>query len=1131
MNKASKVEAILNAWLKFIALEDYSKAKIPSKKVKQSDVNLKGNRLFIGQDTFSELQKEVSTGQSSQEKIWALSFPQICTQEEEKSSRPLFSLDITSILQGEYQAEGWNIDELTLTEAGENLATFFKLDDEEREQLNIQNGLRHLLNNIFELYFEETYENWMKSVSIPRSSEIKELKRQPYLFELQNNQFSWNLRSDLKDILKNYKDNQRYWFRQKHPAYEYLFGKPELPKDEVMYMGAFPTNQPPADSQLKALKHAETESITAVQGPPGSGKTTLILHVIAQQVVKRAVHLIETGEDINNLTVVSSTVNKAVTNLIEKLDDYLKDKPLNEKFLYLKGGSKANINSSGGAKEQLQSAIIDYLDKNNFDENLYNSVAEEIKRIKSDLTFQENNYLNLRRQRALDESEQPKLQAKIQELELKLNNANAAITQFQRRAAQLELYTELPIDIYQKIQDIFNNAISQLPGGNLSWWRRLCLWVTRTTERHIVTRTASKCKKYIVQTIDTPFPVENPTSRSILVEQTRFVEERLDRARELQGVQAQLRENSDNIIRFGNERDETLKNLTALERRLETQPKDFYSFFHEDYHEEHKRLFELSRQFLNQHALRNREDVKRALTSYSNFFSGNNKTPNTFAKNSDDYLRALSLIFPVITCTLQSVRNMLPSVKECIDRTIVDEAGMIPLHQTFPLLVRSRNAIIVGDPLQIEPIISLASQRREQYCKTAFLDCGLSETEYHCYSPEQIECATTYHRAAGASGEEGDTGQGIRLIEHYRCQRSIIQYCNRIVGYGLEVKTKPTSSPLGTNLIAYHVEGNIKARVNQQEVTAVHELIKHLVNQGYSVEDIGVISPFRVHAHTLKDSLLKQFPALRKDDKDSNIGTIHTFQGSQKKVIILSTKVCQPHDSYSWINKRPNLLNVAVSRAEELFILVGNLYRLEKAGGYTRRLVEHIREHGVILEYKTEEEIPKQQPGSQPVYDCNHLKVFQDAIEQAEQELIIVTPWIRGNEPKRFVNEIVSALERGVNIKLIYGFQGDEENDNNDAQAEQNLRELLFQYPGSLLIRLGQETQVEIRGTNEKILVCDTKFAVVGSWNWLSHPYRDACRKSLINKKVQIRQETSLQISEPLSILSIKERIAKLIPN
>jgi hypothetical protein len=120
-------------------------------------------------------------------------------------------------------------------------------------------------------------------------------------------------------------------------------------------------------------------------------------------------------------------------------------------------------------------------------------------------------------------------------------------------------------------------------------------------------------------------------------------------------------------------------------------------------------------------------------------------------------------------------------------------------------------------------------------------------------------------------------------------------------------------------------------------------------------------------------------------------------------------------------------------------------------------------------------------------------------------------------------------LERGVNVKVIYGFQGDEENDNNEAQYEEKLAELFSEYPGSLLIRLGKETQVASRGTNEKILVCDTKFAVVGSWNWLSHPYRDACRKSLINKKVQIRQETSLQISDSLSILSIQERIAKLI--
>ncbi|MGH7998893.1 MAG: hypothetical protein ACREPR_05555, partial [Brasilonema sp.] len=100
----------------------------------------------------------------------------------------------------------------------------------------------------------------MKSVSISRSYEIQEIKPQPYLFKFQGSQFSWNLRFDLKDILNN-NNNQTYWLRQKHPAYEYLFGKPEPPKDEIVYMGAFPTN-PPANSQLEALKHSQTETIT-----------------------------------------------------------------------------------------------------------------------------------------------------------------------------------------------------------------------------------------------------------------------------------------------------------------------------------------------------------------------------------------------------------------------------------------------------------------------------------------------------------------------------------------------------------------------------------------------------------------------------------------------------------------------------------------------------------------------------------------------------------------------------------------------------------------------------------------------------------------------------------------------------
>jgi hypothetical protein len=78
------------------------------------------------------------------------------------------------------------------------------------------------------------------------------------------------------------------------------------------------------------------------------------------------------------------------------------------------------------------------------------------------------------------------------------------------------------------------------------------------------------------------------------------------------------------------------------------------------------------------------------------------------------------------------------------------------------------------------------------------------------------------------------------IIEHYRCQPSIIQYCNTISNYGLEVKTEPVNSLLESHLIAYHVEGNIHNNINEEEITAVCEIVQHLLTQGYSIEDIDL---------------------------------------------------------------------------------------------------------------------------------------------------------------------------------------------------------------------------------------------------------------------------------------------------
>ncbi len=1117
MKAAHKVDAILNAWFDYIALDDYSNAKIEvnSDAIKQRGVSIVGDHVLIEQATFLELRRKkviVTEGQKGQqEAVWALSFPQVLDVEKRKSYLcPLFSLDITSILKGEHQEQGWHLNNLKLLEAGENLATFLGLDDEQREQLITQDGLRPFLETTFDLEFG-TYEECMQQVIIPRRSP-KQIIRQAYLFKFKGGIFSGNLKKDLKEIKSGSKN-----LSKGHPAYEYLFGVPQPPKHEVTYMGAFPTH-PPTNSQLTALKHAQTEPITAVQGPPGSGKTTLILHLIAQQVAQRALTLIEKEKDTNNLIVISSTNNKAVENVIEKVDEWLNDESLKHDFLYLKGGSKINIQSSGGAVETIQKAL-DFLEKHSFNENDFYTLKQQIKKIKDEFIAEESNYLEERRQRALSEERLPQVLERIQTLQHNLETAVSTRTQYQLRSTQLAEYEQLPIEAYQKIKLRFDNAARQLPSGTLPWWMRLWRWVTRKTAKHIITKAVLACESAIENTFSTPFPVRNPNTHSEFIQEARLVTERLKNADELKSVQGKLQEISINIVSRKREKDNLQEELTSLENFLATSIEDFYASFHQNYHDKHKELFQLSREFLTYQALCYKESVKYSLKLYSSVLSGTSKDKDKMAENLDEHIKNVSLMFPIITTTLLSIRNMLPWVSECVDRTIVDEAGMIDLHKTFPLLVRSRKAIIVGDPQQIEPVITLSKQRRKNYRQTAFLERGLTDIDYHRYSPEEEYSATTYHRAAGASGEKNNQGQGICLIEHYRCQPSIIEYCDAIANYGLEVKTKPVTSLLQTNLIAYDVEGKINNNVNEEEVSAVSDLIQHLLNQGYLLEDIGVISPFKVHANALEEHLYQKFSGLY----PKSVGTVHTFQGAEKKVIILSTKVCRAQDNVNWINKRPNLLNVAVSRAKELFILVGNIHRLEK-GNLTRQLVEHIREHGIILEYKPEIENPYQSSTSSVIFDCDHLEYFRRSLQEVEQELIIVTPWLRGDEPKQFADNIISALQKGVQVTVIYGYLSHEHgndinNDDNDNQLEKKLKDLL----GSRLIRSRSG------GTNQRILLWDNKFAVVGSWNWLSHPYREFCYKSLVNPTVQIRRETSVFLSDSSNISLLAEDITEFI--
>ena len=82
---------------------------------------------------------------------------------------------------------------------------------------------------------------------------------------------------------------------------------------------------------------------------------------------------------------------------------------------------------------------------------------------------------------------------------------------------------------------------------------------------------------------------------------------------------------------------------------------------------------------------------------------------------------------------------------------------------------------------------------------------------------------------------------------------------------------------------------------------------------------------FKPLINEIKKYNLKIQPQDVGDWLDSHIGTIHTFQGKQAEGVILCLGLDEKtKGAAKWASSKPNLLNVALTRAKYRFIAIGD---------------------------------------------------------------------------------------------------------------------------------------------------------------------------------------------------------------
>jgi hypothetical protein len=318
-----------------------------------------------------------------------------------------------------------------------------------------------------------------------------------------------------------------------------------------------------------------------------------------------------------------------------------------------------------------------------------------------------------------------------------------------------------------------------------------------------------------------------------------------------------------------------------------------------------------------------------------------------------DLWSTLFLVVPVLSTTFASVERMLGGlVPGSIGWLLVDEAGQALPQAAVGAILRARRSIIVGDPLQIEPVVTLPERLVGEICTFFKIDTG-------AWAAPEASAQTLADRAsrnqAAFRSEKGPRKVGIPLLVHRRCQEPMFGISNRVAYDGQMVHAPPPlRSPIGDILGPsrwFDIDGEAESKWCPAEGEWVTDLARHMADAGLREPDMFVITPFRIVAQEMRRRLEREtglFNALGVDAREwtqNRVGTTHTVQGREAEavVLVLGAPNAAQARARGWAGGTPNLVNVAVSRAKQRLYVVGS-YGAWSGVGHVREVASMNRE-------------------------------------------------------------------------------------------------------------------------------------------------------------------------------------------
>jgi superfamily I DNA and/or RNA helicase len=634
------------------------------------------------------------------------------------------------------------------------------------------------------------------------------------------------------------------------------------------------------DSQKNAVLTALNNKVTVITGPPGSGKTQVISNILANAVLQ------------NKKVLVASKNNQAVDNVKSRFD-----KEESSGF-FLRFGNKKILGDTTLPEINRISALRSTLLDNTIQFKESQEKLNEINKTKSD---------NKRKleQRNLFQSKLPELKKNIENLETKLLQLGKKNPDFEnlRLNHKIGIIENYEAETKKK-RNQFELKYSGLNKLWIDWFTKKkyafeligLIDETHKDFRIVFKSIPSQISDFKNGTeISETYNEITKTLNSI----SDYYDEYSKNENEIKSKTDELKKVEDFIKLINLQEPEILKTIANCEVEIIKQSKVVLKEKIEN------KLFNASQPNIN---------------NYKDYLPDNipwrNEEMTAFSNATKNFLD----VFNIISVTSLSAKASLPLSNELFDMVVIDEASQCDIASAIPLILRAKQLVVIGDPLQLKHITSLNKFEEEKIKE----HLHLSGSVYLKYKEKSL-----WDYSESFITNASNNNKIVNIDRHYRCHPDIIGYSNEAfynpkLGVDLKICTKNEDFNIQPNGIRWvDIIGEQRANninINVAEVDKSIEIATHFANQNPNIS-IGIVTPFSHQAKEIHSKIPNHLHQRIVAD------TVHKFQGDEKDVMIYSLVVTNnsPDSKIYWIdNMVPESVNVAITRARNTIYIVGN---------------------------------------------------------------------------------------------------------------------------------------------------------------------------------------------------------------